>query len=372
MSWNKHEIFLLDFKRSISSSKLRGSVCDTSDRNVLKMVKTRNRPESRSKREKVSERVTDIIATTRKWLFPDGVSLKEKGFHCSSIFFPWRTAIKMIVFYPHEWTNPDISKLYPGLCCVETSWKHIRDVAHRLPRERQKHFIHKFSSMERLRSFCTLADNARATSSTLSEDILKSIIQENGEIELSRHLLFILHQRLPSLRHRITELKRENSYHLLDCLLKFPESCEKDLQHEYLRLLITGKCKSKQWKAEVENLMRKASHLHIPNSFKTDIKVVLIQSQLSLNLSRSSSIPAKRTTQSLSPQIRSERWWSRFRSIPKKLRHFRRFLTEKMYIGSYWVPAQHSSGSFLIGERTVLLATYRSLFSIRVLFRVIY
>jgi hypothetical protein len=134
--------------------------------------------------------------------------------------------------------------------------------------------------MERLRSFCTLADNARATSSTLSEDILKSIIQESGEIELSRHLLFILHQRLPSLRHRITEMKKENSYHLLDCLLKFPESCEKDLQHEYLRLLITGKCKSKQWKAEVESLMRKASHLHIPNSFKTDIKVVIIQSQL--------------------------------------------------------------------------------------------
>ena len=114
--------------------------------------------------------------------------------------------------------------LHPGLSDGKTSWKHIRDVAHRLPRERQKHFIHKFSSMERLRSFCTLADNARASCTTLSEDILKTIIQENGEIELSRHLLFILHQRLPSLRHRITEMKKENSYHLLDCLLKFPEN----------------------------------------------------------------------------------------------------------------------------------------------------
>ena len=102
MSWNKHEIFLLDFKRSISSSKLRGSVCDTSDRNVLKMVKTRNRPESRSKREKVSERVTDIIATTRKWLFPDGVSLKEKGFQMKAIalrsFFRGVQLLKWLCF----------------------------------------------------------------------------------------------------------------------------------------------------------------------------------------------------------------------------------------------------------------------------------
>ncbi|CBY43257.1 unnamed protein product, partial [Oikopleura dioica] len=128
--------------------------------------------------------------------------------------------------------------------------------------------------MERLRSFCMLADNARASSTTLSEDILKTIIQENGEIKLSRHILFILHQRLPSLRHRITELKKENSYNLLNCLLKFPESCEKDLEQEYLRLLLTGKCKSKQWKAEVENLMRKASNLYIPNSFKTDMKIL--------------------------------------------------------------------------------------------------
>ena len=128
--------------------------------------------------------------------------------------------------------------------------------------------------MERLRSFCMLADNARASSTTLSEDILKTIIQENGEIKLSRHILFILHQRLPSLRHRITELKKENSYNLLNCLLKFPERCEKDLEQEYLRLLLTGKCKSKQWKAEVENLMRKASNLYIPNSFKTDMKVI--------------------------------------------------------------------------------------------------
>ena len=98
--------------------------------------------------------------------------------------------------------------------------------------------------MERLRSFCTLADNARASSTTLSEDILM-LLSENGEIELSYHILFILHQRLPSLRNRIVELKKEKSYHLLDRLLKFPDNCPSDLCNNYWRLLLTGKCKSK-------------------------------------------------------------------------------------------------------------------------------
>ena len=118
-----------------------------------------------------------------------------------------------------------------------------------------------------------MADNARATRSTINEDILKLVLEENGEIDLSPHVLFILHQRIPSLRNRISQIKRERNYDSLDAILKFPDNCGADLQNEYWKLLLTGKCRSKQWKEEAENLMRKAAHLQIPNGFKTDMKV---------------------------------------------------------------------------------------------------
>ena len=118
-----------------------------------------------------------------------------------------------------------------------------------------------------------MADNARATRSTINEDILKLVLEENGEIDLSPHVLFILHQRLPSLRNRISQIRRGRNYDSLDAILKFPDSCGADLQNEYWKLLLTGKCRSKQWKEEAENLMRKAAHLQIPNGFKTDMKV---------------------------------------------------------------------------------------------------
>ena len=71
-----------------------------------------------------------------------------------------------------------------------------------------------------------MADNARATSSTINEDILKLIVQENGEIDLSPHVLFILHQRLPSLRNRISQIKRERKAFHDDFLCKIDDSFE--------------------------------------------------------------------------------------------------------------------------------------------------
>lgn len=189
------------------------------------MVKTKNRPD-RSKREKVQGRVNDLIATTRKWLFPEAASLK-----------------------------------------------YVREVAQRLPRHRQLHFVAKFSYMDRLRSFCHLADNARATRVSLADDIFKQAFDDMGSLKESVDVHFCFYQRLPELRRELS--RRKVAGGLSDSnVFPFPPSASVDLRAEYFRLVLTGKCRNKSCMQEVELLMRKVPALHIPNSFNTDMKIL--------------------------------------------------------------------------------------------------
>ena len=101
---------------------------------VVLMVKTKSRPEKSNARDRVRTQVDDLIHLTRKWtrrLFADTAAIK-----------------------------------------------HIRDVVHKLPKQRQRHLLSKFTSMARLKTFRDVADFSRPSLKSLPSEFSKYLFEK--------------------------------------------------------------------------------------------------------------------------------------------------------------------------------------------------
>lgn len=184
------------------------------------MVKTKYRPEKWNARDRVKNQVDDLISITRKWtrrLFADTAAIK-----------------------------------------------HIRDVVQKLPKQRQRQLLSKFTSMARLKTFRDVADFSRPTLKSLPSEYGKHIYdrvdpQSDVDNQMPSDAVCIIWQRFPNCRHEIAQTSQ----------LTFPKEFDELERAEVLRLAITGKT---QYKTEVELALRKTPKLHIPNSLKTDMK----------------------------------------------------------------------------------------------------